>query len=118
VEVKRLQEDPFRGFLHLSTPLPEGVKPWAFAGFWLLLLYHLLTFLLPRRRTPVPPAWGLLVRVLVPGSLGFSSGLGLALLLFAAYGLLALLKGQGPSFLILAYGLHLLLLVLGLRRHS
>jgi len=116
VEVKRLQEDPFRGFVHLSTPLPDGVKPWAFAGFWLLLLYHLLTFLLPRRRAPVPPSWALGVRLLVPGSLGFSSGLGIVLLLLAAYGLLALQEGQKPTLLILAYGLHLLVLVFSLRR--
>ncbi len=116
MEVKRLQEDPFRGFVHLSTPLPDGVKPWAFAGFWLLLLYHLLTFLLPRRRAPVPPSWALGVRLLVPGSLGFSSGLGIVLLLLAAYGLLALQEGQKPTLLILAYGLHLLVLVFSLRR--
>ncbi|MFN4233159.1 hypothetical protein [Thermus sp.] len=116
VELKRLQEDPFRGFLRLATPLPQGVRPWAFAGFWLLLLYHLLTFLLPRCRTPVPPSWALGVRLGVPGSLGFSSGLGLVLLLLFAYGLLALLWGQGPTLLILAYGLHLLVLVLSLRR--
>ncbi|WP_234554326.1 hypothetical protein [Thermus caliditerrae] len=118
VELKRLLEDPFRGFLHLSTPLPEGVKPWAFVGFWLLLLYHLLTFLLPRRRTPVPPSWALGVRLLVPGSLGFSAGLGLVLLLLFAYGLLALLERKGPTLLILAYGLHLLGLALSLRRSA
>ncbi|WP_135255673.1 hypothetical protein [Thermus caldilimi] len=116
VELERLQEDPFREFLRLGTSLPEGVKPWAFAGFWLLLLYHLLTFLLPRRRTPVPPSWALGVRLLVPGSLGFSSGLGLVLLLLAAYGLLAFLESQKPTLLILAYGFHLLVLVLSLRR--
>ncbi|WP_114312540.1 hypothetical protein [Thermus caldifontis] len=116
VELKRLQEDPFRGFLRLGIPLPEGVRPWAFAGFWLLLLYHLLTFLLPRRRAPVPPSWALGVRLLVPGSLGFSSGLGLVLLLLFAYGLFAVLEGKTPTFLILAYGLHLLALVFSLRR--
>lgn len=116
VEAMDLREDPFRRFLHLETPLPERVRPWAFAGFWLLLLYHVLTFLLPRRRTPVPPTWGLGMRLLFPGSLGFSSGLGLFLLLLAAYGLLALLEGHGPTYLILAYAIHLLALLLSLRR--
>ena len=78
------------------------------------IAYHLLAFLLPRRRGQVAPAWALLVRLLVPGSLGFSGGLGLALLLLFAFGLLRALQGQGVGLLLLAYGLHLLSLLFAL----
>lgn len=116
VELGRFLEDPLRGFLRLPTPLPQGVRLWAFLGILSLLLYHLLAFFLPRRPAAVPPAWALAVRLLVPGSLGFSAGIGLVLLLFGAYGVLALLEGRGAVFLLLAYGAHLLSLVSNLRR--
>ncbi|WP_018111584.1 hypothetical protein [Thermus igniterrae] len=116
VELGHFLEDPLRTFLDLPTPLPDGAKPWVFLGLLLLLLYHLLTFLLPRRKGAIPPAWALGVRLLVPGSLGFAGGVGLALLLLAAYGLLNLLQDRGPSLLLLAYGLHLLGVVWSLRR--
>lgn len=116
VEFGRFLEDPWRTFWGLPMPFAAGAKPWVFLGLVLLLLYHLLTFLLPRRKGTIPPTWALGVRLLVPGSLGFASGIGLALLLLAAYGLLALLQGQGPSLLLLAYGLHLLGVVWSLRR--
>ncbi|GAB5602555.1 hypothetical protein FJNA_10800 [Thermus sp. FJN-A] len=116
VELRGFLEDPLRGFLRLSTPLPPGARAWAFLGLFLLFLYHLLAFFLPRRRAAIPLTWALALRVLVPGSLSFSAGLGLVLLLLAAYGLLALLEGRGPGLLILAYAAHLLGLVLNLRR--
>ncbi len=74
VELSRLQEDFLNGIGRLPLPLPERARPWAALGFFLLLLYHLLGFLLPRRRKEPPLAWALGVRLLVPGSLGFSGG--------------------------------------------
>ncbi|MEN2981524.1 MAG: hypothetical protein ABDH20_02700 [Thermus sp.] len=116
VELARFQEDPWKAFLSLPLPLPQGLRPWAFAGLLLLLLLHLLAFFLPRRKGAVPPSWALAVRLFVPGSLGFSGGVGLLLLLLAAYGFTGLLRGQGPWPLLLAYGLHLLAVVWSLRR--
>jgi hypothetical protein len=116
LELRAFLEDPLKGVAQLPLPLPERARPWAALGFFLALLYHLLTFLLPRRRASLPQAWALAVRLLVPGSLGFSSGLGLLLLLLAAFGLLWALEDQGVGLLLLAYGLHLLFLVGSLRR--
>jgi hypothetical protein len=116
VELFRLGEDFLKGVGRLPLPLPERARTWAALGFFLLLLYHLLAFLLPRRRKEPPPTWALFVRLFVPGSLGFSGGLGLLLLLLAAFGLLRLLQGQGPGLLLLAYALHLLFLVGSWRR--
>lgn len=116
VEFGRFLEDPWRTFLALPLPLAERLKPWAFLGYALLLLYHLLAFLLPRRKGNVPPTYALAVRLLVPGSTGFAAGLGVLLLLLAAWGLLRLLQGEGPGPILLAYTLHLLGLGLSLRR--
>ncbi|WP_117237107.1 hypothetical protein [Thermus sediminis] len=118
VELGRFLEDPLRGASRLPLPLPERGRPWAVLGFVLLLLYHLLAFLLPRRRGEANPTWTLAVRLLVPGSPGFSGGLGLFLLLLASFGLLQTLQGQGVGLLLLAYGLHLLFLLGSLRRSS
>ena len=114
VELARFQEDGLRSASQL--PLPERARPWAILGFLLVFFYHLLTFFLPRRKGEVTPTWALLVRLLVPGSLGFSGGFGLLLLLLAAFGLLRTLEGQGVELLLLAYGLHLLFLLPSLRR--
>lgn len=116
VELFRLGEDLLKEVRRLPLPLEEGARPWAALGFFLLLLYHLLAFFLPRRKKDPPQAWALAVRLLVPGSLGFSGGLGLLLLLLAAFGLLGLLEGRGPGLLLLAYALHLLFLVGSWRR--
>ncbi|TBH21012.1 hypothetical protein [Thermus thermamylovorans] len=116
VELGRFLEDPLRGFLRLPTPLPEGARPWVFLALVFLTLYHLLGFLLPRRPASLSPTWVLLVRLLVPGSPAFSAGVGLLLLLLAAYGLLTLLEGQGPWVLLLAYALHLFGVVWNLRK--
>ncbi|GAA6733391.1 hypothetical protein YIM1640_04640 [Thermus oshimai] len=118
VELTRFLEDPLRGFLALGLPLdlPGWGRVALFLAFFLLLLYHLLSFFLPRRPHAPPWGWALWVRLLFPGSLGFAGGLGLLLLLLAAYGLLRLLQGEGPGLLLLAYGLHLLFLVGSLRR--
>lgn len=116
VQWRAFLEDPLRGFLGLPSPLPEGLRLGAFLLLVALVLYHLLAFLLPRRRGSIPRGWGVAVRLLVPGSLSFSAGIGVALLLLAAYGLLALLHGQGPVPLLLAYGLHLLGLGLNWRQ--
>ena len=116
LELEAFLEDPLKGVAQLSLPLPERARPWAALGFFLVLLYHLLAFFLPRRKAALPQAWALAVRLLVPGSLGFSSGLGLLLLLLGAFGLLWALEGQGVGLLLLAYGLHLLFLVGSLRR--
>lgn len=119
VEWARLLEDPLRRAPRLALPVAPGARPWGLVLFLLLLAYHLLAFLLPRRRGQVAPAWALLVRLLVPGSLGFSGGLGLALLLLFAFGLLQTLRGEGAGLLLLAYGLHFLLFALGpLRRRA
>lgn len=116
VELARFQEDGLRNASQLPLPLPERARPWAILGFLLVFFYHLLTFFLPRRKGEVTPTWALLVRLLVPGSLGFSGGFGLLLLLLAAFGLLRTLEGQGVELLLLAYGLHLLFLLPSLRR--
>jgi hypothetical protein len=116
LELKAFLEDPLKGAARLALPLPERARPWAALGFVLVLLYHLLAFFLPRRRASLSEGWALAVRLLVPGSLGFSSGLGLLLLLLAAFGLLRALEGQGPGLLLLAYGLHLLTLLGSFRR--
>jgi len=113
-EWARFLEDPLRRAPRLALPVAPGARPWVLLLFLLLLAYHLLAFLLPRRRGQVAPAWALLVRLLVPGSLGFSGGLGLALLLLFAFGLLRALQGQGVGLLLLAYGLHLLSLLFAL----
>ncbi|APD08514.1 MULTISPECIES: hypothetical protein [Thermus] len=109
-------EDPWRTFLALPLPLPERARPWAFLGYFALLFYHLLAFLLPRRKGTVPPTYALLVRLFVPGSLGFAAGLGVLLLFLAAWGLVRLGQGEGPGLLLAAYALHLLGLALSLRR--
>ncbi|GGM94695.1 hypothetical protein GCM10007092_05000 [Thermus composti] len=111
----RFLEDPLRGFLGLSLPLPQGARVWAFLTLFLLLVYHLLAFFLPRPKGAPPALWSRLVRLLLPGSLGFSSGLGAVLLLLAAYGFWAFLQGE-PAYLLLAYGIHLLLWIGALRR--
>lgn len=116
LELKAFLEDPLKGAARLALPLPERARPWAALGFVLVLLYHLLAFFLPRRRASLSEGWALAVRLLVPGSLGFASGLGLLLLLLAAFGLLRALEGQGPGLLLLAYGLHLLTLLGSFRR--
>jgi hypothetical protein len=116
VELARFREDGLRSASQLPLPLPERARPWAILGFLLVFFYHLLTFFLPRRKGKVTPTWALLVRLLVPGSLGFSGGFGLLLLLLAAFGLLRTLERQGVELLLLAYGLHLLFLLPSLRR--
>ncbi|WP_337844208.1 hypothetical protein [Thermus sp.] len=118
VELSRFLEDPWRGFqgLDLPFPWPGWGRAALFLGFLALLLYHLLSFFLPRRPHAPPWGWALGVRLFVPGSLGFAGGLGLLLLLFAAYGLLRALQGEGPGLLLLAYGLHLLFLLSSFRR--
>ena len=110
-EARRLAEDPWRGFSQLPLPLPEGYRAWAFAALLLLALYHLLTFFLPRRQGQPSPAYALFLRLLLPGSLGLGGGLGVVLLLLAAYGLWALLQGSSYLYLAAAYGLHLLLVL-------
>ena len=110
-EARRLAEDPWRGFSQLPLPLPEGYRAWAFAALLLLALYHLLTLFLPRRQGQPSPAYALFLRLLLPGSLGLGGGLGVVLLLLAAYGLWALLQGSSYLYLAAAYGLHLLLVL-------
>lgn len=102
---------PLARLLPTPLPLPEGYRAWAFAALLLLALYHLLTFFLPRRQGQPSPAYALFLRLLLPGSLGLGGGLGVVLLLLAAYGLWALLQGSSYLYLAAAYGLHLLLVL-------
>ncbi|MGQ9511103.1 MAG: hypothetical protein ACUVS9_04285 [Thermaceae bacterium] len=101
-ELSKLKEDFLRNVLDL--PLPFQLSPTLRGSLWvlafLLLVYHLLAFFLPRPRGVTPPP--LFLRVLVPGSLAFASGYGVVLLLLAAYGVLV-----PPWPLALAYLLHL-----------
>ncbi|WP_038046075.1 hypothetical protein [Thermus caliditerrae] len=116
LEWSRFLEDPLRRFIQMPSPLPPPLRSVAFMGLFLLFLYHLLAFFLPRRKAAVSPTWALTVRLLIPGSQSFSSGIGVVLLFLAAYGLLRLLEGQGAHLLLGVYALHLGGLILNLRR--
>ena len=114
-----------RALLREGAPLPFALAllgekelvlayekaPWSGPVRSLLGLYHLLTFFLPRRQGQPSPAYALFLRLLLPGSLGLGGGLGVVLLLLAAYGLWALLQGSSYLYLAAAYGLHLLLVL-------
>ncbi len=119
VELLRLQQDPLRGFLGLPLPFAEGYRAWFFLGLILLLVYHLLGFLLPKRPSP-KGRYALLLHLLFPGSLAYGGGVGLIPLFLLAYGLLLYLQGgDGLLAIGLAYALHLpfyLAHLVGLRR--
>ena len=97
------------GLYYLATGLRAAGL--ALGVSFLPALYHLLTFFLPRRQGQPSPAYALFLRLLLPGSLGLGGGLGVVLLLLAAYGLWALLQGSSYLYLAAAYGLHLLLVL-------
>lgn len=91
---------PSRGVPGLGLRRPPPPRP--------LPPPHLLP---PQKARPALPAYALFLRLLLPGSLGLGGGLGVVLLLLAAYGLWALLQGSSYLYLAAAYGLHLLLVL-------
>lgn len=111
-ELSKLRDDFLRGFTTLPLPLSTWSRILLGVLVFLLLVYHLFTFFLPRPKGRLSPA--LLPQVLIPGSLAFTSGWGLLLLLLAAYG--ALVASQTLWPLLLAYVLHALGLLLRWRR--
>lgn len=111
-ELSQFGSDFLKSFTSLPLPFPGWGRVLAGVLAFFLLLYHLLTFFLPRPRGQFKPP--LLLRVLVPGSLAFASGWGVVLLLLAVYG--GLVFAQNPWPLLLAYALHALGLLLYWRR--
>ncbi|MER3451350.1 MAG: hypothetical protein C4300_04125 [Thermus sp.] len=110
-ELFSFQDDFLKSFAALPLPFSPLGRVLLGLAVFLLLLYHLFTFFLPRPKGPFFPPF--LLKVLVPGSLAFASGWGVVLLLLAAYG--ALVFSQTPWPLLAAYALHALSLLFSRR---
>jgi hypothetical protein len=119
--VQALQRD----FLRTWTALPFWDREWvAWVSallFLLILLYHVLSFLIPRPREAMAfPRWKQGVQLIFPGSPWYGQGWGVLILVGAALGAWAWYQGdvRGMYGLIAALVIHLLSWVLRYGRRS
>lgn len=112
-------------FLRTWTALPLWDREWVAWGsailFLLVMLYHLLSFLIPRpRNAPAHRGWKRWVQLVFPGSPWYGHGWGVLILVGVGVGAWAWYQGdvRGMYGLIAALVVHLLYWALRYARRS